>query len=220
MCVVAIACGVPRQGEFTTIDRAAVPFDLADTTVPTTTSTTTTTTTVPDASTTTIAVTTTTIPTENVGLYFVAARQVIRTERPLVSPASPPQVLAALFDPPRGQAADGIRTVLPRDAELTVVVDRGTATIDLPVGIFDEIDPRDQRLLFAQLVLTMGQRPAIGQVTFTLGGEPTGAVLGDGSTTEPGALVTAVDYADTLTGAPQATTTTTTTTTAPPPATT
>jgi spore germination protein GerM len=214
--LVAVACGVPRTGEFETIERGNVPFDLANTTVPSTTTTTTTSTTLPDASSTTAASTSTTIPTEIVRLYFVAGRQVIPVEVPIARPASPPQVLSQLVAGPRfGEVGQGIRTVIPRNAEMAVVVERGTATIDLPGSIFDDVPSRDLTLLFGQLVLTIGQLGGVGQVTFTLDGEPTGAVLADGSTTEAGALVTAGDYVGTLTGEPP---TTTSTTIATPPA--
>ena len=100
--------------------------------------------------------------------------------------------------------------MIPADADITVVRERGQAIIDLPADIFDSMPLRDQPLFFAQLVLTIGQLGGIGPVVFTLDGEPARAIRGsDGSTGEPGEPVTVDDYLDLLAGTPQTSSTTT-----------
>lgn len=213
--IVAIACGLPQSSEFEPI-RGDVQFGLDETTTP---STSTIAPTTIDATSTTLDQTTTTeIPTELVRLYFVAGSQLNPVSQPLSSPVLPVQALAALLEGPPSEIGLGLRTTIPARANITVVRERGTAIIDLPAGIFDAMPARDQKLFFAQLVLTIGQLGGIGPVQFTLDGEPTRVIRGsDGSTGEPGEPVTVDDYLDLLAGAPPATTTTTTTE-APPPA--
>ena len=128
--------------------------------------------------------------------------------------------MASLLEgPPAGDVGTGLRSTIPRGVEITVTRDRGTAIIDLPLDLFDTVVTRDQRLVFAQLVLTIGRLGAIGQVQFTQGGEPAPVIKGDGTTTEPGETVTVFDYEQLLTGAvPPETTSATTTTTVPAPA--
>ena len=211
------ACGVPNEGEFEPIAGGDVQFELNQTTTPTTIAPITIPTTVDASTSTTEQVTTSTILTERVQIYFVAGNQLKDVSSALAAPATPPQVLASLLEgPPAGDVGTGLRSTIPRDAEITVTRDRGTAIIDLPLDLFDTVVTRDQRLVFAQLVLTIGRLGAIGQVQFTQGGEPAPVIKGDGTTTEPGETVTVFDYEQLLTGAvpPE------TTTTLPPPDTT
>jgi hypothetical protein len=209
--VVTIACGLSQSSDFEPMG-GDVQFGLDETTTPSTS-------TIPpttvDATSTTIAQTTTTeIPTELVQLYFVAGSQLNPVSQPLSSPVVPQRALSALQQGPPNDIGLGLRTTIPADAAITVVKERGTAIIDLPAGIFDTMPIRDQKLFFAQLVLTIGQLSGIGPVLFTLDGEPTGAPRSvDGSTAAPGEPVTVDDYVNLLAGAPQ----TTTTSTAPPP---
>ena len=213
--ILVVACGVPQSSEFEQISGDDVQFGLDQTT---TTSTTTIPPTTIDATSTTIAQTTTTeIPTELVQLYFVAGSQLNPVSQPLSSPVVPQRALSALQEGPPSDIGLGLRTTIPEDADITVVRERGTAVIDLPADIFDNMPLRDQPLFFAQLVLTIGQLGGIGPVVFTLDGEPARAIRGtDGSTGEPGEAVTVDDYLGLLAGAPQTTTSTTTTVPVPP----
>ncbi|MEN9506765.1 MAG: hypothetical protein RI958_2691 [Actinomycetota bacterium] len=192
-------CGVPTTGEFEAISREAVQFEL-DATSTTTTST------IPpttiDATSTTALETTTTISTEDVLIFFVAGSQLNPVTIPLARPASPSQVMAKLLEGPRslGDVGTGLRSAIPAGADITVSKVSGVGVIDLPPDIFDSMPTRDQRLLYAQLVLTIGRLGGIGPVRFTLGGEPARVVRGDGSVTEPGETVTVDDYAILLTG--------------------
>lgn len=214
--VAVAACGVTQSSEFEQITGDDIQFDLDQTT---TTSTTTIPPTTVDATTsTTLALTTTTeIPVELVRIFFVAGSQLNSVSVPITSPVSPSQVLAALVAGPQPGIGIGLRTTIPvrEGREITVVKERGTAIIDLPTGIFDVVVGRDQRLFFAQLVLTIGQLGGIGPVQFTLAGEPISVPSGDGSQAE---TVTVDDYQSLLVGAPASTTTTTVDTTTTPPA--
>jgi spore germination protein GerM len=195
----AASCGVSQSSKFESIDPADMPHGLNETT--TTSTTTTTTTTIPTAPvdvTTTVAPPTSAIEVELVRLYFVAgSSQLTPISAELARPATPTQVLEALLDgPPDGEIGAGLRSTIPASARLTVTKDRGTAIIDLPENIYSLVRGSDQRLMFAQLVLTIGQLGGIGQVQFTLAGQPTGVVQPDGTTSEPGLAVTADDYLD------------------------
>lgn len=212
------ACGVPNEGEFEPIAGGDVQFELNQTTTPTTIALTTIPATTIDAATSTSEqATTSTILTERVQIYFVAGNQLKDVSSALAAPATPPQVLASLLEgPPAGDVGTGLRSTIPRGVEITVTRDRGTAIIDLPLDLFDTVVTRDQRLVFAQLVLTIGRLGAIGQVQFTQGGGPAPVIKGDGTTTEPGETVTVFDYEQLLTGAvPPETTSATTTVPAP-----
>ena len=211
--IVVIACGLPQSSEFEQITGDDVQFDLDQTS--TTTSTTIPPTTI-DATSTTIAETTTTeIPTELVLVYFVAGSQLNSVSVPITSPVSPAQVLAALVAGPQSDIGIGLRTTVPDEAgqEITVQKDRGSAIIDLPADIFDTMPSRDQRLFFAQLVLTIGRLGGIGPVQFTQAGEPVTAVSGDGSNAD---TVTIDDYQNLLVGAPPESATTSTVPPEPP----
>lgn len=69
----------------------------------------------------------------------------------------------------------------------------GVAVIDLSEG-FTDISGSDQLIAIAQLVYTSTGRPGVGQVTFTLEGEPIEIPRDDGSITS--GSVTRDDYRD------------------------
>lgn len=223
--VVPTSCGVPGSGDFEPITRDDVQFDL-DATSTTSTSTTTTTppTTIDATTSTTVDPTTSTIATEEVLLYFVAGNQLNPVPVRLTRSPAPQQVLAKLLEGPElldQDIAIGLRTTIPEEAEITVDRASGVGIIDVPAGVFDVMPSRDQRLFFAQLVLTIGRLGGIGPVQFTRDGEPIGAIRGDGTTTEPGDAVTIDDYLVLLGGsetdvpAPTSSATTSTSTTMP-----
>ena len=76
------------------------------------------------------------------------------------------------------------------------VVESGTGfvTVDMAGEAFQRIDPADQRSAIGQLVLTLTERPGIGQVRFTLDGEPMRVPRRDGLQSEPGESVSRLDY--------------------------
>ena len=186
------ACGVPGSSSSRPIDPANVPPALmATTTTPDASLESTTTTAAPDEATTP----STNVPVEEVALFYVAGNQVVPIPRLLLSPATPPQVLAALGEGlPTGDEAAGLRTALPRGLSASVVVQRGIATVDLPASFSTEVLGSDQRLAVAQIVLTLTRRSGIGQVVFSSGMVPLAVPRGRGDLTSPGGLVACDDY--------------------------
>ncbi len=215
LVALTVACGVPSSGEFEAINRADIPYDLANTSTsstvapttgaPSTTQAPATTeapaTTAP-ATSTTAMVTSTSISTELVDLYFAAGSQLTSVSVVLPRPASAPQVLAALVEgPPRDSTGTGLRVIIPPTAELTVDLRSGIATVDLPENILEGMSPPDQRLMIGQIVLTLTSSvPRTGQVSFTLGGEPLRVFVGSGDLTEPGEPVSYDEYTQLLAG--------------------
>lgn len=191
------ACGVPTSSPSRPVDPAAIPEQFTATTVPPTTSTSTTTTVVePPPST-----TTTTLPVEEVQIFFVSGSRIVPVPRLLLSPASAPQVLAALSEGiPDIDEAAGLRTALPSGLVIDVTVERGVATVDLDPAFTLIVAGSEQRLAVAQIVLTLTRRAGIGQIVFSSGSEPIAVPRGRGDLTEPGELVACDDYDNLLPG--------------------
>lgn len=196
---VLAACGVPGSGNFQRVD---LPADLSETTSTTSTTlpprTTPRTSSAPEtvaSTSTTEAPTTSTNPVYDVSLYFVAGpRQLTPITRQLASPAAQ-QVLTALSDGvPAGDEYAGLSTALPPAALLTVDRANGIATVGLPATFLTDTPAQDQTLAIAQIVLTLTQRPGIGQVNFTSDGRPQEVSRADGSLTNPGDTVVCEDY--------------------------
>ena len=191
------ACGVPTSSPSRPVDPAAIPEQFTATTLPPTTSTSTTTTVVePPPST-----TTTTLPVEEVQIFFVSGSRIVPVPRLLLSPASAPQVLAALSEGiPDIDEAAGLRTALPSGLVIDVTVERGVATVDLDPAFTLIVAGSEQRLAVAQIVLTLTRRAGIGQIVFSSGSEPIAVPRGRGDLTEPGELVACDDYDNLLPG--------------------
>ena len=179
LATVQMACSVVEEG---TVDQINPPFGLDDT-LPTTSTIVTTTT---MAATTTSGLETTTTPpvqSEQVRLYFVASRQLTSVTAQLPSPVTLPQIVAALqAGPPEGELGTGLRSTVPPLAEIDIIEDRsGVAQVELPEGFFDTISPGDQRLVIAQLVLTLTDSRGIGQVVFNQAvPKPSGEIIAAG----------------------------------------
>jgi hypothetical protein len=203
--VAIAACGLPADDRFEPIGADDDRFGLAQTTTPTTSTAPTTTV---DATTTTALATTSTIASEPVRLYFITGRQLTSVVQALPAEPALGQVMAALLDgPPSGGLGTGLRTTLPVGADINVTSGAGIATVDLPAGIFDSLEPSDQRLVFGQIVLTLTDRPGVGPVVFTLDGQRMRVFRGDASLPEQGESVSRDDYLGLLSTAPTPTTT-------------
>jgi spore germination protein GerM len=114
--------------------------------------------------------------------------------RQLASPA-PNQVLAALTSGvPDGTEYEGLTTALPADLVWNVEVASGIATVELPAEFQSDIPVGDLPIAFGQIVLTLTNRPGIGQVTFTVAGQPIAAVNSNSELTDAGAAVVCEDY--------------------------
>lgn len=195
--VVVAGCGVVDNGR---VERIDPPLGLDDTLPTTSTSTTLS----PDGSTTTAAETTTTVAetttsgvqTEQVRLYFVSAGLLSYVTIPLPMPVALNQVVAALRAGPSqfGELGTGLRTAMPAGEEVTATNDgTGVARVSLPDTFFDTIALGDQRLVIAQLVLTLTDTRNVGQVAFDRT-----VPLPSGELADPGAPLTKVDFQDLL----------------------
>jgi hypothetical protein len=160
LAVVAVACSVPTgDSTFQPIDGNEIPGGLNDST--TTTSTTTTTTSLPDMPESTVESTTTTqAPAEIVDLYFISRGLLVVVETELIARRDLNQIVVALEQgPPFGSSFSsfvGRGLIIGRPT-----VEGGVITIDLDAEVYD------------QIVWTVLQNStAVGQVAFTLDGEP------------------------------------------------
>jgi hypothetical protein len=172
LAVVAVACSVPTgDSTFQPIDGNEIPGGLNDST--TTTSTTTTTTSLPDMPESTVESTTTTqAPAEIVDLYFISRGLLVVVETELIARRDLNQIVVALEQgPPFGSSFSsfvGRGLIIGRPT-----VEGGVITIDLDAEVYDQILARNQRQAIAQIVWTFLQNStAVGQVAFTLDGEP------------------------------------------------
>lgn len=182
------ACGVPEEGRYIALTPAEIPDALIATTVATTT----TTTSLPaDSAPTTVAE----ILYDNVELYFVSANRVVRSQRLIVSPATPTQVLDTLLSGLNPETErGGLRSALPRGTTAQIDVRRGVARVAATSPFLSNLEPLDQRLAIAQIVLTLTRRPGIGQVIFNVDGVDIQVPRGGGDLTEQGSAVTYDDY--------------------------
>ncbi len=173
LAVIAVACSVPTgDSTFEPIEGREIPGGLNDST--TTTSTTTTTTSLPDIPEPTIESTTTTtpVPAEIVDLYFISRGLLAVVETELVARRDFNQLVVALEQgPPFGS---GFASFVQRGLIVgQPTVEGGVITVDLDADVYDLILARNQRQAIAQIVWTFLQNgTAVGQVAFTLDGEP------------------------------------------------
>ena len=187
-----VGCGVPEEGRFVALERSEIPEVLVATSIPAPTTT---------AASDSAVVTTTVaeILYDNVELYFVSANRVVRSERLIVSPATPTQVLDTLLAGlDSATESAGLRSALPRGLTATIEVRRGVARISSTSPFLSELEPLDQRLAIAQIVLTLTRRPGIGQVLFNVDGSDIPVPRGAGDLTAAGAAVTFDDYLSVL----------------------
>ena len=176
LAAITVACSVPTgDSTFQPIDGDEIPGGLNDSTTTTSTTTTTTTTTsIPDVPETTVeSSTTTTLATaERVDLYFISRGLLAVVETELVARRDLNQIVVALEQgPPLGS---GFSSFVRRGLIVgQPTVKGGVITIDLDADVYNLILARNQRQAIAQIVWTFLQNStAIGQVAFTLDGEP------------------------------------------------
>lgn len=206
LAMITVACSVVDDGRVTDVNP---PFGLDDTLPPSTTVEITTTEAV--TTTTGLETTTTDVQAETVRLYYIASGQLNFVASSLPAQFALSQLIDALMDgPPEGDLGRGLRSAIPDDVEISVTADGlGVARVVLPEGFFDTIPAGDQRLVIAQLVMTLlDNSRGIGQVTFNqqVSG-PSGELIAADQ------LLTRVDYQTLLASAtPSATTTTPATT--------
>jgi spore germination protein GerM len=215
LVAVIVSCGIPDSGAVSRIADKDVG-GLSDTLPTTTTSTT------PPTIETTIPVETTpptTAAVEDVMLYFISGGLLVPVSRPIAKGAIANQILNALQ---RGISKDdvtgqGLRTAVPSPATPITATedDSGVATVDLPVGFYDQFPPEDQVLVIGQIVFTLTDIPGIGQVLFKQNGQLIGVYRVSGIS-DPNQPLARRDYESLLHApGPPATTTSTTSTSSP-----
>lgn len=207
--VLVASCGVPTgQDSFSQIGTDEVPFRLAEQPTTTTTTeppvTTSPPSTEPDAPTTTAEATTTTLPLETVEIYFLSRGELQPVPRELPQAYGINQLAAGLeAGPPSGATGVGLDTLIEEGLILDSTTASGIVTVELDEDEFDEIQPRAQRPAIAQIVLTYtANLRGIGQVTFTIAGQPIRVPTGNGLLSEPGQPLAFDDYANMLADRP------------------
>ena len=191
--VAAAACGVPvGDDSFEEIPSEDIPFGLAATS---TTTTIPPTTTVPESPATTMATTTTEAPIrlEPVEIYFLSRDRLQPVELELPAGFSPEQVADVLESgPPPDVALD---TLIEDGLIVSADEAGGVLTVDLDAETFDRIPITRQTEAIGQIVLTMvSSLRRVGQVTFTLEGEPIPVRKGNRLSSEVGEALSYDDY--------------------------
>jgi spore germination protein GerM len=169
------ACGVGAQSHPETIDRADVPFDLAERS-----SDTPTTTNPRDAASYTI--------------YLVSGDHLRAVTRSARSAPTPVEQLSQLVKGPTPAEADaGLRTLLPPEVTVDGVrISNHVATIELSGTGAAQSAGDERALAIAQLVYTATAVPGVTRVQFEVDGTPAEVPRGDGRlTSRP---VTRADY--------------------------
>jgi len=208
--VIAAGCGFSTDRDVREVASEDL-FGLDQTT--TTTSTTTTSTTLaptvvsppPDQDSTTTSSTitpTTAIITQPVELFFLDGTEITSVSQNLAGDVpSLTRVLSALQSgPPSDDTGIGLQTAVPRNIVDVVTSAGGVATVDLVGEVYDRIDSEDELPAIAQIVLTLTSQSGIGQVRFTLDGEPLPVRLGNNRVPPAGEPVSFDDYAVLLAG--------------------
>lgn len=201
------ACGLPADDQVTTYNADELPDVLANTT---TTSTSTTTTTLAPPSTASIpadaSTTSSSVPavaTTRVEVFYTLGfsdgLQPINLNLPFEQ-VTLPQLTSVLETPPAELTSFNLRSSVRPGLIGGIVPDRGTATVELSQEVLNRMTSSQVRRSIAQIVLTLTSfvtpnDGAIGQVRFTVDGEPIPVFLpADGGDSEPGEPVAYSDF--------------------------
>lgn len=105
------------------------------------------------------------------------------TTRRLDADASTTAIVRSLTqDVADDEAARGLRSALSSDVKIrSASLHRGTAIVDFATA--PDLVGQDRILAIAQIVCTLAHQPGIGQISFTVDGEPVQVPIGDGSLT-------------------------------------
>jgi len=159
------ACGIPTDDDATVIAPDQLPQSLVES------ATTTTSTVTPPAR------------GDVVALFYVADNHLAFVPVEVASAPTLAEVLTALTSGPSDAVASaGYRSALATSDPVlrSVTLERGVAMVDL-TDTFAESPVADQVLGLGQIVMTATSRPGVGQVRFTLEGEPVEVPRADGS---------------------------------------
>lgn len=172
-------CGVGPQEQARPVDDADVPFGLLD----------------PE-----VSPPLTTAPTGTlVRIHLVAEDDTLVPVERRTADTDLADMVALLVGGPSDEETQlGLRSVLASAGDApdllgAVELARGVATVDLDEA-FAELASDAQLLAIGQIVLTLTDRPGVGQVSFTLAGSPVDVPRGDGTTAS--GTVTRGDYRD------------------------
>lgn len=196
------ACGVPTGDDtYSPIPSDEIPLGLNATS----TSTTTTTTTIPEtpepAST-----STTPVDQERLELYFLSRGRLQPYPIQLPVGFSADQVADKLEEGPLPDAA--LDTLIVDGLIVSTFEAGGVLTVDLDTETYNLVPSTQQTEAIGQIVLTMiSSLRRVGQVTFTLDGEPMAVKKGDSLLSEVGEALSFDDYENLLVDAPASTTT-------------
>ena len=185
----APACSPPSEG-FREIPPADVPFQLG---APSTTA-------LAESAESSVAPTAPEgLVVDTVDLYFVANESLVRAQRLVAGTVTPTSALELLAAGPGTEAAlVGLRSAIPGGFSPAVRVVRGVALVDLGDVKLESLSPADQRLFIAQLVLTITSRNGVGQVVFSVAGDPIAVPRGRGDLVAPLTPVSFDDYSGML----------------------
>ena len=167
-CVMLTGCGVGAQSEPDTIGRDEVPFDLLSQAPPS-------------------GPTARQSGQSEFVVYLVGPGTLVPATRGHSSSPTLAEVLRSLMSGPTdAEAALGLHSAIPQGSELRgIQVRNGIATISLG-GAFAEVRDRARIVAFAQLVLTVTDRPAVSSARFELDGRRIDVPMLDGRlTAEP-----------------------------------
>jgi len=132
--------------------------------------------------------------TDRAELCFIADDRLVTIVRELPAPLSIQRTLEALSEFARTGLPVGIRSAISSTdivAADNALAARGIARVDLKTE-FAQNSPADKILAVAQIVCTLTDLPGVGQVRFTVDGQPADIPRADGSLTrEP---VSRFDY--------------------------
>jgi spore germination protein GerM len=192
LLLVLVGCGLPVDSRAHQLANDQIPYGLADP------ATSTTSTTAPDATAETV---TTTAPAgEPVRLYFPGEDGLFKSViRRITRPVTLEEVVGSLAQGPQAagapEASGNLRSVVGSGDVQGVALRGGIAMVALGTH-FGELPPSEQRLAVSQLVLTLTDRPGVGQVQFQVGDQPADVPRPDGRLTK--AAVSRDDYASML----------------------
>ena len=188
LCVAVFiaACGVPVDPAVRSID--SVPFGLMRTSTSTTSTSTTssTTSTIPVVPTQVLpSLPPTTAPdpsNETVQLYFVNGDRFVEERRTVAVDAPLFDIVFELVRGPVNPVVGSafLISVVNFGDVIDVTLEGGLATVELGDG-FTSLPAGEQRRLIGQLVLTLGSQRGVGQVRFTVSGNPLDVPQGDGT---------------------------------------
>lgn len=170
VAAVTVGCGVPTDGSPRPIPDDRVPFELLDPApIPTTTPST------PSGP-------------ASATVFMVAADRLSPVSRNVPVPASPDEVLQALFAGviPE-EAAKNLRSAIAPSTQASVAEEAGGRLRVELTPAFLSAATNEQILAVAQIVYTLTGLPGVDSVSFTVSGRPVEVPAGDG-TLRSGAL--------------------------------